>query len=103
FGTVADPNIGVQPAPDRTRPPLRPDAPCELQETPNLDARSGNRPPTHDTNPESKVARDRLEKVRALAIATLQAQLRLEGDDRKVLDRDITREELQELAKQVGG
>ncbi|HEV2062195.1 MAG TPA: MlaD family protein, partial [Solirubrobacteraceae bacterium] len=46
FGTVADPNIGVQPAPDRTRPPLRPDAPCELQETPNLDARSGNRPPT---------------------------------------------------------
>ena len=102
FGTVTDPNIGVRPAPDRTRPPLRPDVPCELQETPDLEARSGSRPPSIDTQPRSKAVSDRAEKVRALAIATLQAQLRLEGDDRKVLDQDITREQLRELAEQVG-
>jgi phospholipid/cholesterol/gamma-HCH transport system substrate-binding protein len=102
FGTVTDPNIGVRPAPDRTRPPLRPDVPCELQERPDLAARAGEPPPRIDTRRDSKAVRDRAAKVRALATAVLQAQLRLDGEDLTVRDRELSAAELRELARGAG-
>jgi virulence factor Mce-like protein len=96
FGTVADPIVGVNPPPTRTRPPLRPETPCETQETPDLDSRPGRPPATVRT--DAAASRRREAKAQDVAIAVLRRQLRAQGEDTKVLDRPITLAEIRRLA-----
>jgi phospholipid/cholesterol/gamma-HCH transport system substrate-binding protein len=103
FGTATDPNLGVRPGPVRERPPLRPNVPCETQETPDLEAQAGTPPRAIDTDSDSTDVLERAEKVRALATAVLQAQLRQRGDDTVVRDENITPDELRALAGGAGG
>jgi phospholipid/cholesterol/gamma-HCH transport system substrate-binding protein len=101
FGSVASSLRGVNPPPVRQRPPLRPDVPCETQEAPNLDSRPAPPPPTV-ANRNQPAIDERLAKSRSVAIEVMNEQLRAEGDPRRVVDRDVTLEELQSLAKGLG-
>jgi phospholipid/cholesterol/gamma-HCH transport system substrate-binding protein len=102
FGTTATPIVGVNPPPDRTRPPLRPDVPCETQQRPNLDTEQAPGPRKVENPQRSKAAQERLAKARTLAIAVLNAQLKQSGDDRVIRDEEITPGEIQQLLKQKG-
>jgi hypothetical protein len=44
FGSALQPVAGVNPPPDRTLPPYRPDVPCETQSIPDLRTRPGAPP-----------------------------------------------------------
>jgi virulence factor Mce-like protein len=90
FGTALEPIAGVNPPPDRTIPPYRPDVPCETQELPNLETKPGVPPRRVNTRSDSKAVLERTAQARAVALALTQLQLRLGGDDTKVLDRDAT-------------
>jgi ABC-type transporter Mla subunit MlaD len=87
FGTALEPLLGVNPPPDRSMPPFRPDVPCETQSVPNLATNPGAPPQPTRTN--TAAARERTEKARAVALAMQQLQLLSQGDTKtKVLDRD---------------
>ena len=102
IGSAAAPIVGVNPPPDRTRPPLRPDAPCETQEIPNLETQQGVPPQKIENDQNSPAAVKRTAKARALAVALLQARLRQSGSDAKVRLKEATLEELQSVAAELG-
>jgi phospholipid/cholesterol/gamma-HCH transport system substrate-binding protein len=100
FGTALQPIVGVNPPPDRSLPPFRPDTPCETQETPNLDTIPGAPPKQVKTSGNTKAIEQRTEQARALAMAWQQLQLVAAGDTKtKVLDKDATKAMLKKLAK----
>ena len=70
FGTVADPILGVNPPPIRTRPPLEPDVPCETQQQPDLRSIPGGPPPSVNTS--GAASRSREAKAQAVAAAILR-------------------------------
>ncbi|MDQ3850846.1 MAG: MlaD family protein [Actinomycetota bacterium] len=100
FGSVADPIAGVNPPADRSRPPLRPDMPCETQQTPDL--RTVPRGPPSTIGTAEAATRAREAKAQDVAVALLRAQLRAEGRDTKVLDRAATAADLRRLAARTG-
>ena len=102
FGTLTEPLVGVQPAADRTRPPLRPETACETQETPDLRADVGRAPGPVDTNPGSAAVRERSAKAREVAIAVMNAELKAAGRKERVLDRDATLADIRRLAQRTG-
>jgi virulence factor Mce-like protein len=102
FGTTLRPIVGVNPPPDRTRPPLQPSVPCETQQTPDLRSIPGAPPPSARANPDSPTARARYQKARATAIALLRRELRDAGKSTKVLDRDVTLRQIEQLATRNG-
>jgi phospholipid/cholesterol/gamma-HCH transport system substrate-binding protein len=86
FGTALEPLQGVNPPPDRSMPPFRPDVPCETQSPPNLETNPGAAPKSVKT--DGAAARRRTDRARAVALAMQQLQLLAQGDKTKVLDRD---------------
>ena len=100
FGSVVDTIAGNNPPPVRTRPPLRPDTPCETQEPPDL--RSIPRGPPPAINSVGAASRTRESKAQAVAVALLRRQLNAVGSDTKVLDRAITLDEIRQLAAKNG-
>ena len=102
FGSTAEPIVGVNPPPDRTRPPLRPDVPCETQQPPNLETRQGAPPRKVRNDQNSPAARERRRKATALATAVLQARLRASGDDTTVREAPATLAELRAVAAERG-
>lgn len=102
FGTTLRPIVGVNPPPDRTRPPLQPDVPCETQQPPDLRSVPGPPPPSAGASPSSPAARARYAKARATAIAVLRRELRDAGSDTKVLDRDVTLRQIEQIAARNG-
>jgi virulence factor Mce-like protein len=101
FGSALQPVAGVNPPPDRTMPPFRPDTPCETQETPNLETKPGVPPRSvQGANRSSEAVRKRQEQARALAMAWQQLQLVAAGDTKtKVLDKDATKGLIEALEK----
>jgi virulence factor Mce-like protein len=100
FGTVAEPIVGVNPPPTRTRPPLRPETPCETQETPDLDSRPGRPPATVRT--DAAATRRREARAQDVAVAVQRRELKAAGRDTKVLDRAVTLDEIRGLASRNG-
>ncbi|HWT91928.1 MAG TPA: MlaD family protein [Solirubrobacteraceae bacterium] len=94
FGTALQPVLGVNPPPDRSIPPYRPDTPCETQELPNLNTIPGVPPRSKQTG--SAAADARTQAARAVAMALTQVQNLVSGNPTKVVDQDAT-------AKQVAG
>ena len=103
FGTALRPIVGINPPPDRTRPPLRPDVPCETQEPPDYNTEPG-RPPqrAQGTEMSNPLVSARYAKAREVAVAVKRAQLRAQGRDTEVLDRDATPDEVRR-AIDLGG
>ncbi|MEJ7825204.1 MAG: MlaD family protein [Solirubrobacteraceae bacterium] len=95
FGSAVEPIVGNNPPPIRTRPPLRPDVPCETQEAPDL--RSIPRGPpaaTRSASPQS--TRER--KAQRSASAVLRRQLKRTGSKTKVADRPATLDDIRKIA-----
>jgi len=100
---VVRPLVGVNPPPDRTRPPLRPDVPCETQEPPDLDSQPQNPPaPAAGVDPENPLAVARLERARAIAIDVMQRQLRAQGNPATVGDQNLTLGQIEQQARDNG-
>jgi phospholipid/cholesterol/gamma-HCH transport system substrate-binding protein len=101
YGTTALPILGVNPQKPKARPPLNADAPCENQQTPDLRSTPGAPPPQHKVDTSSKLFKDRWADVRKYGIDLMRLQLKREGvaDKFKVLDKDITLDDIKKMAK----
>ena len=103
FGTSLNPIIGVNPPPDESRPPLRPDVACETQEVPDLRTIPGGGPRKVPIDPGDPRVVERLEGAREVAIALLRAQLAEAGDTTTtVLDSELTPDAVKEIAEETG-
>ena len=81
----------------RTRPPLRPDVPCETQQQPDL--RSIPRGIAAGI-PNAPGTAARAARARASAVAVVRAQLK--GTGRIVADRPATLEDIRAIARRNG-
>ncbi len=81
--TTASPLQAVNPPPQQTMPPLRPEVPCETQEAPNLRTVPGSPPPAIKVDHSSKAAVERAEKATRRSVDWLRRQLRREGLDER--------------------
>ncbi len=100
FGSTFDPIVGNNPPPVRTRPPLRPDVPCETQAQPDL--RSNPKGPPQVVNTTSAASTRREAKAQSVAVEIMRRQLKAQGRDTKVLDRAITLDEIRRIAADNG-
>jgi phospholipid/cholesterol/gamma-HCH transport system substrate-binding protein len=101
YGTTALPLLGVNPPKPKQRPPLNADAPCENQQTPDLRSKPGDPPPQRQVNVKSEAFQTRWAKVREYGLGLMKLSLKREGlgDKLKVLDKDITLDEIKKIAK----
>jgi phospholipid/cholesterol/gamma-HCH transport system substrate-binding protein len=92
FATSALPINGAIPQKPKSRPPLNEDAPCELQQPPDLRAKPSNPPPQHQVSTTSDLFKLRYAKARTAAIDWLTSAIKAGGlsDILKVSDQDAT-------------
>jgi virulence factor Mce-like protein len=102
FGTAALPIEGVNPPKPTSRPPLRPDVPCETQVTPDLRTKPGQAPQRAKADWSSPEAQARYAKSKVTATEWLRGVLKADGIDLPVLDREATLGDLQGLAGKAG-
>jgi phospholipid/cholesterol/gamma-HCH transport system substrate-binding protein len=100
FGSTLAPLVGNNPPPVRTRPPLRPDVPCETQQPPDLRSIPKGPPQAVDTSGAASSRREA--RARSVAVDLMRRQLRLQGRNTKVLDRPVTLAEIRKLAARNG-
>jgi phospholipid/cholesterol/gamma-HCH transport system substrate-binding protein len=101
FGTTALPLLGVNPPKPQARPPLRSDVPCETQQPPDLRSKPGAPPEQHQVDTSNPAFKARWAKVRSYGIDLMRRSLQQEGlaDKFKVLDKDITKGTIAQLAR----
>jgi phospholipid/cholesterol/gamma-HCH transport system substrate-binding protein len=104
FATTALPINGSIP-PKSKRPPLNEDAPCELQEQPDLRAKPSNPPPQHQVSTDTDLFKLRYGKARLAAIDWLKDALKTEhlSDKLQVSADDVTKGLLDKLLAAGGG
>jgi phospholipid/cholesterol/gamma-HCH transport system substrate-binding protein len=97
FLTTGEPILGTNPPPARQMPPLRPDVPCETQQTPDLRTIAG--PPPQRL--ETKIDPAREARAQKIAVDWLRKQVSSEGYKGilKVSDTPLTAGELQTLRR----
>jgi len=100
FGSTFAPIVGVNPPPVRTRPPLRPDVPCETQDPPNLGSIPQNAPTAISTTGTATTRRET--RAQTVAVELMRRMLKSQGRDTKVLDRPITTDEIRQIAARNG-
>jgi virulence factor Mce-like protein len=100
LGIPLFPLEGVNPPASTTRPPLHPEIACETQEPPNLNTVPGNAPASTRVDTSSAAFKERYEKSKQTAIATLQRDFRRNGY--KVSAVDATRSLIDQIAKRAG-
>jgi len=102
FGTASR-NVTVNPPPDESRPPLRPDVPCETQEPPNLETNPQGPPRRVPIDPSAPAVQERVREAREIAAAALKAQLAAAGDtSTAVIDSPLTPAAVRDIARQTG-
>jgi len=79
FSTRNLPINGSNPPKPKSRPPLNPDAPCEVQEQPNLRTVVGQPPPQRRIDTSNPVYQRRLAKAKDTAVEWLRRELRKTG------------------------
>lgn len=100
LGAVTRPLQGINPAPQKSVPPLRPDAPCENQELPDLRSIPLAPPPQSRVDPNDPKVVARTKKAAEVAALLKQAQLIQSGDKKtKVLDAPATLSQLEQSVK----
>ena len=92
----------VNPPMPTTRPPLRPEVPCETQEPPDLNTVPGDPPPAQKVDTGTAAYKNRYEKAKRVAILALQEDLERRGSDVTVLDKEATLAQVEELARRAG-
>ncbi len=102
FGTSALPIAGVNPPKPAGRPPLRPEEPCENQQTPDLRTRVGAAPRKVKADWDSPAAKLRYAKSRETALVWMKHVVKDSGMDATVLDTDATLADIQAIARQAG-
>ena len=104
YGTTALPLLGVNPPKPKERPPLRADQPCENQEPPDLRSKPGAPPEQRRINTNDPAFKERWAKVRQYGLDLMRLSLKREGlaDRFKVVDRDMTRDDIKKLGKANG-
>ena len=102
FGTAALPIAGVNPPNPQSRPPLRPEEPCENQQTPDLRTVVGAAPRRVKADWSSPEAQLRLAKSRESAVAWMQQVVEDTGMDATLIDKDATLADIQSIARRAG-
>jgi len=100
FGSTLDPIVGNNPPPVRTRPPLRPDVPCETQQQPDLRSIPKGPPTAVGTNSAATTRREA--RAQDVAVELMRRTLKSQGKDTHVLDRSITVDEIKKIAASNG-
>ena len=95
FLQTGEPILGTNPPPDKGLPPLRPDAPCETQQPPDLNTIPG--PPPQQV--QAKADPERALRAKKVAVDWLRDQVKREGytGQLKVRSAPLTSAELGEL------
>jgi phospholipid/cholesterol/gamma-HCH transport system substrate-binding protein len=75
FLQTGSPILGTNPPPDKGLPPLRPDVPCETQQTPDLNTIPG--PPPQQVQAKADPAR--AERAKTIAVDWLRDEVKREG------------------------
>jgi phospholipid/cholesterol/gamma-HCH transport system substrate-binding protein len=101
YGTTALPILGVNPPKPKRRPPLDANQPCENQQPPDLRSTPGAPPEQRRIDTSGKAFKDRWAKVRNYGIDLMRLSLKREGlaGKFKVVDKDITLDDIKRLAK----
>jgi len=94
FGSAAQPIVGNNPPPVRSRPPLRPEVPCETQEQPDLRSIPKGAPTSIPNAPTT----GREAKAQTAAAAVMRRQLKRQGSKTKVAERPATLADIRRLA-----
>jgi virulence factor Mce-like protein len=102
FGIPLFPIEGVNPPRPTSRPPLRPNVPCETQEPPNLETVPGGPPPATPVDLSSPTYQARYAKAKAVAVDWLREDLERLGSDMEVGDVDATLDDIVALARRAG-
>jgi hypothetical protein len=104
FATTPEPLIGANPPKPKTRPPLRADAPCETQQTPDLRSEAAPPPPQKTIDTNAPAFKARYEQARERAVRWLERQIRIEGlqDRLKIGGEDATQQLLDRIAAGKG-
>ncbi|MEJ7893035.1 MAG: MlaD family protein [Solirubrobacteraceae bacterium] len=102
FGLPLFPVQGVNPPKPTSRPPIRPNVPCETQESPNLETIPEGPPTTTQTDTTSEAFQERYDASKQVAIAALKADLERRGVDIPVSDEDITSALVDQIAADAG-
>jgi len=97
FLQTGEPILGTNPPPAHEMPPLRPDVPCETQQTPDLRTIPG--PPPQQV--QSSATPVEYERAKDIAVKWLRAQVKREGYEGllKVRSEPLTSGELQSLRR----
>jgi phospholipid/cholesterol/gamma-HCH transport system substrate-binding protein len=103
FATTALPVLGANPPRPERRPPLRPDVPCETQETPDLRSKPASPPRQFQANTSSDSYKKRLAKARDEAVDWLQGEIKAQGLEKvlEVAEKDATPELIEKVAAQA--
>jgi phospholipid/cholesterol/gamma-HCH transport system substrate-binding protein len=103
FATTPEPLLGANPPKPKARPPLRADAPCETQQTPDLRTEAAPPPEQKTVDTSTAAFKQRYERARGDAVQWLRRQLRIEGlqDVLEIADEDATRELIERIAATV--
>jgi phospholipid/cholesterol/gamma-HCH transport system substrate-binding protein len=102
FGTSLFPLAGVNPPPQRARPPLEPNVACETQQRPDLGSTPQKPPSAVNTDNGSQAVQTRSAAARVTAIALMRKALRDAGSKLQVLDKNATTGDLRALADRTG-
>jgi phospholipid/cholesterol/gamma-HCH transport system substrate-binding protein len=102
FFLTAAPLIGTNPAKPAQKSPLRPDVPCETQQSPDLRSVPGAAPEGQKVSIPAS-AQDTYQKIMDTAGQKLEATIKRQGlsDQLKVSTTPVTREQLLAAAKQA--
>nr|MBA3861183.1 hypothetical protein [Solirubrobacterales bacterium] len=84
------------------RPPLRPDVPCETQESPDLDSNPQDPPESMDIDRDDPELLERTAMTREVAMELLARRMRSQGKDVRIGEGEVTMGAIENLAQQRG-
>ena len=102
FGSPLFQIEGSNPPAVKSRPPLRPDVPCETQQKPDLDTIPGGPPATTKVNTRSAAYQDRYAKAKEVAALELKQDFLLNGKKVKIDDKEFTPADATAMARKAG-
>jgi hypothetical protein len=93
---------GSNPPTTNTRPPLRPNVPCETQQVADLATIPAGPPATTKVNTSSRAYQERLAKAEKVAALTLQQDFKLHGKNVDISDVPMTASAIRDMAARAG-
>jgi ABC-type transporter Mla subunit MlaD len=101
-GNLTLPATGINPPVQEERPPLRPEVPCETQESPNLDSDPQDPPQSMEVDRDDPELLEREAMSREVAMELLARRMRSQGRDVRKGEGEVTMGAIENLAQQRG-